>query len=552
MKKYTPYLILFFVSLVFISPYFFTHKLIFGADILFHYNRFYDAAMQIANGDFQYFSSMYGFQQSGRIVNAFYGPLFAYFQGLLVLVAGSWFKYQVLSNFILLLFSGYSMLILLKYMRIREWVSTLIAILFMSTYTVQYWIVNQGFTSWGAAFYPICLIPIIDWIVNKKFSFIKVALCVGLMTQIHLLSTFMLLLIYLSFYLFYFFSQDKKKEHLCQLGKSLVLYLLLTANIWGNLLILYCSNKILPPFVNRNMSQEAINLDGSYWLKYPKIFPILLITGIIILLIYHKKMNRLTKMVLAVSSLFFVLSTSLVPWSTLVEKNFPFVSLIQFPFRFFVPFTLLFLLFLALSFKRLEKHTWFHVMAIGLIILFSIQTCQNIYKKLNTWDTETFKHRHTYVYDHADKIKATFYSKDLSEMLRMIKKSTPDYLPIYKQTDKNKYMRYKEDILSTDSKFNKFYKKGNLTVKWESTGADKIQLPLVMYARSVLKQNGQTIKNYELTDIGTPIIPQHKGMNEVVFYYKPPLCHKIFLVLTISSWLTLLICFYKKILLLFK
>jgi len=41
-----------------------------GYDWIFHYNRFYDAAQQIKEGNFQYFISMYGFSQSGRIINA--------------------------------------------------------------------------------------------------------------------------------------------------------------------------------------------------------------------------------------------------------------------------------------------------------------------------------------------------------------------------------------------------------------------------------------------------------------------------------------------------
>ena len=63
-----------------------------GYDWIFHYNRFYDAAQQIKEGNFQYFISMYGFSQSGRIINALYGPIFAYVNGLLLLICGPWFK----------------------------------------------------------------------------------------------------------------------------------------------------------------------------------------------------------------------------------------------------------------------------------------------------------------------------------------------------------------------------------------------------------------------------------------------------------------------------
>mgnify|MGYP006874442899 FL=1 len=79
LKKYGPFLAIFFIALAFLMPHLFTHKLILGADAPFHYNRFYDAAQQIKHGDFHYFPSLYGFQQSGRIVNAVYGPIFCLF-----------------------------------------------------------------------------------------------------------------------------------------------------------------------------------------------------------------------------------------------------------------------------------------------------------------------------------------------------------------------------------------------------------------------------------------------------------------------------------------
>ncbi|OTE88240.1 hypothetical protein B1K96_36945, partial [Escherichia coli] len=82
--------------------------MILGSDVVFHFNRFYETSQQIKEGNFQYFLSIYGFQQSARIVNALYGPFFAYFQGLLVLLSPSWFSYQLLANGLLYLLAGFS------------------------------------------------------------------------------------------------------------------------------------------------------------------------------------------------------------------------------------------------------------------------------------------------------------------------------------------------------------------------------------------------------------------------------------------------------------
>ncbi len=543
LKKYGPFLAIFFIALAFLMPHLFTHKLILGADAPFHYNRFYDAAQQIKYGDFHYFPSLYGFQQSGRIVNAVYGPFFAYLQGLIVLLAGSWFHYQILSNFILYLISGFSMLILLRYVNVRNWVSVPVAVLFMSTYSIQYWSINQGFTSWGTCFYPLCMIPIADFVLHKKFPVIKVAVSVGLMTQIHLLSSIMLALMYIPFYLYYFFNQTEKGKALLQLIKSVLLYFVLTANIWAGLAIVYSGNKILPPFVNREMSQKAIDLDGSYWLHYPKAFPILILSGFLLFIFFQQKNTLFQKIVLYTSLVFFFLSTSLIPWTTLIEKNVPFISLIQFPFRFFVPFTLLLLLYLALSLNQWSEQKWFRLLSIFGILIFSAQTIQNLYQHLEKWENETFVSRHTYLFDTPEEARKTFFSKDMSTSLFVFQKTTPDYLPIYKETKDNKYDRYNEEILENETTFIKTHPGVLLTIKWKNTGDKTVHIPVIVYDRTVLQQNGKTLTDYEVTDIGTPIVKQKKGINELTLHYQTPIYFYFILSLTLIGWFTLLCLF---------
>lgn len=435
------------------------------------------------------------------------------------------------------------MLILLRYVNVRNWVSVPVAVLFMSTYSIQYWSINQGFTSWGTCFYPLCMIPIVDFVLHKKFPVIKVAISVGLMTQIHLLSSIMLALMYIPFYLYYFFNQTEKGKALLQLIKSVLLYFVLTANIWAGLAIVYSGNKILPPFVNREMSQKAIDLDGSYWLHYPKAFPILILSGFFLFIFFQQKNTLFQKIVLYTSLVFFFLSTSLIPWTTLIEKNVPFISLIQFPFRFFVPFTLLLLLYLALSLNQWSEQKWFRLLGILGILIFSAQTIQNLYQHLEKWENETFVSRHTYLFDTPEEARKTFFSKDMSTSLFVFQKTTPDYLPIYKETKDNKYDRYNEEILENETTFIKTHPGGLLTIKWKNTGDKTVHIPVIVYDRTVLQQNGKTLTDYELTDIGTPIVNQQKGINELTLHYRTPIYFYFILSLTLIGWFTLLCLF---------
>ena len=81
-------------------------------DTAFHYNRYFDIFQQLKTGNFSYFQTNYGFSQSGRIINAVYGPGFAYLNGLLLLLCKNWFIYQIITTFLLNYLAGYGYLYL--------------------------------------------------------------------------------------------------------------------------------------------------------------------------------------------------------------------------------------------------------------------------------------------------------------------------------------------------------------------------------------------------------------------------------------------------------
>ena len=124
-------------------------------------------------------------------------------------------------------------------------------------------------------------------------------------------------------------------------------------------------------------------------------------------------------------------------------------------------------------------------------------------------------------------------------ILNFLKKTTPDYLPIYKETAHNKYDRYKEEILDKQSYFTKETKENTLKIKWKSNGEEKIHLPVFVYSKTNLIQNGSKLTEYELTDIGTPIIKQLPGENEVTLQYKTPKYFYFVLFFTILTWVVL-------------
>lgn len=541
MKRYRYYLIIFLIAGLFFLPQLWTQKMILGADALFHYNRFYETAEQIRMGNFSYFISLFGFQQSGRIVNAVYGPLFSYIQGGLVLLAGTWFRYQVLSNFLVYLLAGCSLFKLLTYDKIKESTALFTAIIFMTTYGINYWVLNQGFTSWGTSLLPLCLIPLVD-LKNQHFPIVKVALSMALMTQVHTLTAMMLGLIYFPFFIVY--ARSRWGAALIELAKTIGLYVCLSINVWISLFLINTGDQLKMPFTNPQMSEKAIDLGGAYWLHYPGILRLLLIVGFLFCLINWYKVQRFTKQLLIFSGIFFFLSTSLIPWDWFVAHQVPLISLIQFPFRFFAPFTVLFLFFLASLINDLAEKKAVYALLLLTIITVG-QNLQVLTHDLNQWGQRTLVSKHTFVRTSEKAARQSFYDPDLKKALKALEKSSPDYLPIYHNDTKNKYVSYEKQILANQTNFARTVKNNQLEITWNAKKAGTVQLPVIVYQNTKIVENNREVTPSALSNIGVPTVKQKSGKNTVRVHYDPPNYIAAVFVLCTLTWLaTFLWCLY--------
>ncbi|MDU8068635.1 MAG: hypothetical protein E7J21_04650, partial [Streptococcus salivarius] len=371
-------LIIIAFAVLLVTPQLFTRKVILGSDSIFHYNRFYEAAMQLKNGNLSYFLSLYGFQQSGRIVNALYGPFFAYLQGGLILISGTWFRYQIVSRVLLHILAESSMYALLKQCKVKTTIALSLGLLYATTFSIQYWTMRQGFSSWGAALLPFCFIPAIHYVFYQKVEPIRLALSMALIFQVHVLSALILVMMYLPFYLYTFVKSPiaKKKETLVQVGIAVILFLLLTVNVWLVLLYLRGTNHLLDPFINREIGKNGIDGTARYWLYTPISLMVLLILQFLYAVLNWKKFARWKKILHFIYFIFFFLSTGLFPWQYLVENGNTFAELIQFPFRFFVPATILLLAITGLTVTRFVN--WRKSIAVLLFTFAGVGLIQNM------------------------------------------------------------------------------------------------------------------------------------------------------------------------------
>lgn len=511
------------VSLLLLLPQLVSGNMIIGNDSIFHFNRFYDTAMQIKEGNFQYFVTMYGFQQSGRIVNALYSPYFAYLQGGLLLIAKTWFNFQLLSNFLLYVGSGFSMYFFLKKLKVKTKIRLTIAVIYLSTFAVQYWITRQGFSSWGAALLPICLTPIID-MEDKNEVKLSLGFYTALMMQTHLLTTLFLVMIYLPFYLRAFVKSSLKIRFIAKTLLSIGFFFLLTLNLWISMFQVYSGNEILAPFINHSMAESTITYSSFYCLLTP-FFLIFIILAVVITACKAQKLTGFLKTMIWTGVFFLILGSNLVPWTFLLEHNVKIAELIQFPFRFIIPATVLILSAFALllndyTFERLNR---FKLQR--MVILAILQTLILQIVLLTTWskpEDYIFAKINVYTADiPTEQVKAAFYSEDLGLALQYIQKSTPDYLPVYSEHEGSRYKLYKAQIIDKESQFQRRVVGDKLVVNWKGNEEATVQVPVFGYKNTKLRLNGKKLTETDnYSQIGAISVHQQLGENRLEVSYQ--------------------------------
>lgn len=541
-------LIIVVAAFVLILPQVLTKGVIAGSDFLFHYNRFYETAMQIKTGNFSYFISLFGFYSSGRIVNALYGPYFAYFQGLLVLISRNWYTYQLVSRFLMGIIAGFSMNALTKRAGVKSKISLAIAVFYMTTFSIQYWTFRQGFSSWGAAVMPWCLIPAIDFIQTKKIAPVRLAVAVSIMVQIHMLSAFLLILAYLPFYLYGFVKSTDKKNILWNGIKAVALALVLTANVWVVLANVGRANNLVEPFINSKLYIMTVNQRSIQWLITPIPLLLMVLYQLYFTFKHWRHFDTLLRLVVGSFFLFLVLSSSIFPWYSINKLNLSLVNLIQFPFRFFIPATVLLLLAVALILERYFDVKWSRWVTIGLLLVNVVSFAQIMHlQQEKITEYYTAKHpiknkKHTFVLGNTKAVQASFYSSNLNDLLDLIAKSTPDYLPSKKSNTDNKYVLYEKFVLKHTDDFKKSQDGSTLIVTWNADNDGTVSLPVAKYQDTQLVLNGKklTSKDYLLSGIGTPTVTQRIGKNTLEVTYQVGTWFYALIIINLLTWVAVL------------
>lgn len=507
-------------------------------DTAFHFHRFYDTYQQIQNHNFSYFQMNYGMGESGRIVNALYGPFFAYLMGSLLLFCSSWLRFQILITYLIFLVGGLGIYRLSRKVKLSQVVSSIVTTLFLTTGYIAYWPRSNAFNSWGAVLIPFVLIQGINLLNNhkKRFSWISLGIVMAIVAQIHLLSTFFSILALIPFFIYGLVLSENKRQMWIDVFKAVGLFIVLTANVWGAFLLLYPTNQMASP-IDYSPVLTAVNLSvagtSTMWTSITEVTLLLFIVQLIYV-IFNFKSSKLNTFVTLEGIVFLYLSSNLFPWQ-FVKDTLPAVTgYLQFPNRFTVVAYPLLFLGIGLTLNELIKS---HGKKLGMIasalaivvVLFNVRADFNEINNNITYNKG--------ITSNAKEMK----EKGLAPYINKVEINSPDYLPVRKKIKSSDITGM---LMSMSPQKNNFEQRalsnGRLELTWKDSTSKVTTLPIFIYKQSELSLNSKVIKP-KVNEIGMPQVQSRKGKNTAILSFKTPTWFTILLYISILSWALLII-----------
>ena len=507
-------------------------------DTAFHFHRFYDTYQQIQNHNFSYFQMNYGMGESGRIVNALYGPFFAYLMGSLLLFCSSWLRFQILITYLIFLVGGLGIYRLSRKVKLSQVVSSIVTALFLTTGYIAYWPRSNAFNSWGAVLIPFVLIQGINLLNNhkKRFSWISLGIVMAIVAQIHLLSTFFSILALIPFFIYGLVLSENKRQMWIDVFKAVGLFIVLTANVWGAFLLLYPTNQMASP-IDYSPVLTAVNLSvagtSTMWTSITEVTLLLFIVQLIYV-IFNFKSSKLNTFVTLEGIVFLYLSSNLFPWQFIKDTLPAVTGYLQFPNRFTVVAYPLLFLGIGLTLNELIKNhgkklgTIASALAI-VVVLFNVRADFNEINNNITYNKG--------ITSNAREMK----EKGLAAYINKVEINSPDYLPVQKKIKSSDVTGM---LISMSPQKNNFEQKalsnGRLELTWKDSTSKVTTLPIFIYKQSELSLNNKVIKP-KLNEIGMPQVQSRKGKNTAILSFKTPTWFTALLYISILSWVLLII-----------
>ncbi|ETY74348.1 hypothetical protein LFAB_07740 [Lactiplantibacillus fabifermentans T30PCM01] len=564
--------LLLLASLIVVSPLVFNRTAIMGVDTYFHYNRVYEAAMQLQHHNFS-FLNLYSFQQAGRVVNQLYSPLLTYLFGGLLLVVGSWFRFQILSILILNFTAGLTMYWAARRLRFSRHTAVALGMMYLSSLSIYSFIFGTNWRAFALAWVPLLIEPMKNF-YHGDWSFramVSLGLIIGVIAQAQMMTMLLALPVLIPFFVVGLFKSRHLGRSLGYLGAAILTALVLCFNLIMPFLDLVKTNTLLPPAQQKltsGVTDFILPFSSSNAAISNFVVFIVFYLGIAGLIYYWRTTSLFTKLLLITALVYIVLGTNLMPWQT-IQKSWPALSnFLQLPRRFGiigVPLLLLGSVNLCQDVigsdpqRPANKLVNFAAVCFALISVLSltvaVQQATDQFDNASVSLAKGFQAQPGFINSHryhgkkvtkVTQMQPILHAKNTALLIKVIDRTTPDYVPIKKFNRKTHYYSlYNKLIIKPKAKYHYTVKAGGkLQLTWYQTkAASKRGIPVVAYTNSQITLNGQRLTAAQLhkTTLGTLRLKTPAGKNTLTVTYQP---HKLTTILTWTSviaWLAGLI-----------
>ena len=558
------YLIFLGIAFLVLWPQISQHAFIAGTDSAFHMNRIYETAMQIKTGHFSYFQSLFGFHQTGRIVNAFYGPVMAYLCGLLLLICKTWLNFQVVSSLLVLSLSGWLMYILCVKNRVQRWASLVIGTLYLTSYPISVWPTAQKFMGIGAVLLPLVILCGTRMLRNHQVNVVSLAVIEACLVQTHLLSSILATLALVPMFIVGWLTAEHKGRMFVAGVKALALTILLTGNVWGVIVDLFTTNHIIPVFPEKSMIQGTLNFSAGYFNFMGPVLSIVVLLDLLAMIGHWRRYSYRWKTVTLAGLFFLWLSSAWFPWAWVHRYLMTVTNVIQFPLRFLgLAIVLLLLAFGRVCSVELNSRSvrlrYFKppVVKAAALLVMLVAAITGLRSVIGS-EADQFATRQVLNQplglvhvNQADpqRLRADYRSRDLLPAIRDVVKSTPDYLPSSSPMASNRdYYQahpYHLENVQLDSQDQRVHRqiqgRDQLVTKWRSRTATQQSVPVVAYRQTRVRVNGKLITHPRITPVGALLVRARPGLNRVEVTYHPDLALELVMWIAVIAWLVLLI-----------
>lgn len=538
-------------SLIIQSAQIFSNGYILGVDSIFHMNRIYETMMQIRTGQFSYFISLFSYEQSGRIVNALYGPGMAYLLGSILLYCKSWIHFQLITSFLINVIGAYGVYKISKKMASSNLFAILVGIIYMSTYFVSSWNVAGSFTGVGNMLIPYVIYYGIEMVTNEHFNFsiVGLGLSMGILLQTHIFSSLLSTLVLAPFIIYALIMTEKKWSFIKNICLSVLIAVFLSLNVWIGMYQVFSENYLLQT-VPLDLLQNSVYFSpqaGTSQANIGLFLTVLLFLPLVQTMMNWRNQDNKIRLLVCTGGFFLVLSSRFFPWE-FFSRYFPVLeSVLQFPSRFIIVPTILFLSSLHVTVRSLKKKNLLVIVIIGMI--FSVSNAQNrILDRMGEWRSENVLASPNRKPESisSTELRNSLRNDDLGEIFKIVQKGTSDYLPLKESITNQEfetfdpYSKYWEYVIRPNNQFDKTVEDGQLVISWESDTESDIGIPVFKYHQTVVK-DGDTGKevSYTLSDIGTIIVHSNIGLNKIIVSYPTS---SIIMMSIVLALMTLFVC----------